>query len=105
MAASNFTLSAHADPLVAKAWAASHAALFSKEVGIMDLVMEGDALQVVNEINEESPSLSRIGHFTEGIKSEFKSLRSCSVIHVKMEANCTAHILAKVAVFHVRDSI
>lgn len=105
VAARNFTLSTHADPLVAEAWAASHAVLFSKGVGLMDIIMEGDALQVVNEINEEFPSLSRIRHFTEGIKSELKSLRSFSVIHVKREINSTAHVLAKAAVLHVRDTI
>jgi len=104
-AARSRTLSAHVDPLVAEAWAASHAILFSKEVGIMDIVMERDALQVVNEINEDFPFLSRIGHFTKGIKLVFKSLHSCNVIYVKREANFTTHVLDKIAVFNVQDSI
>lgn len=68
----------------------------------MDIIMEEDASQVVNEINEEFPSLSRIRHFIEGIKSELKSLRPFSVIHVKRETNFAAHVLAKATVLYVR---
>jgi hypothetical protein len=72
---------------------------------LLDIILEGDALQVVNEINLAIPSLSRIGHFTDDIRSELHSLRSFRVVHVKREANYAAHVLAKTVVFHVRDSI
>jgi hypothetical protein len=62
-------------------------------------------MQVVNEINVASPSLSRTGCFTEGIKLELNSLRSFRVIHVKRKANFVVHVLIKTTVFHVKDSI
>ncbi len=39
------------DPKVAEVMAALHAILFSREVGFFDVVFEGDALQVVRDIN------------------------------------------------------
>jgi hypothetical protein len=77
----------------------------AKESGLLDIILEGDALQVVNEINLAIPSLSKIGHFTDDIRSVLYSLRSFRVIHVKREANFVAHMLAKAAVFYVSDSI
>lgn len=40
-----------ANAKVAKAMSAIHAVLFSKEVGFLDIIFEGDALQVVREMN------------------------------------------------------
>lgn len=80
--AHSLTISALVDSVVVEAWAASHAVLFAKETGLLDLILKGDAFQVVNQINAESSSLSGIGHFTEGIKFELHSQRSSGVIHV-----------------------
>lgn len=62
-------------------------------------------MQVVNEINVASPSLSRTGHFTGGTKLELNSLRSFRVIPAKMKANSAAYALVKTTVFYVKDSI
>jgi ribonuclease HI len=105
VAARSLTLHGHTDSLVAEAWAALHAVVLAKESGLLDIILEGDALQVVNEINLVIHSLSKIGHFTDGIRSVLHSPRSFRVIHVKREANSAAHILVKAAVFYVRNSI
>lgn len=59
--------------------------------------LNGDALQVVEEINMGSKSLSRIGHFIEGIHHDVLCLRSSRFCFAPREANSGAHILAKEA--------
>jgi hypothetical protein len=104
VAAYSLKLHVHADPLVAEALAALHSVLIAKELGLIGIILEGDALQVVIEINSAIHSLSRIGHFTYDIRSKLHSLRSFHVLHVKMEANSAALAIAMAAAFHVRDS-
>jgi hypothetical protein len=86
------------DPKVAEVMAALHAILFSREVGFFDVVFEGDALQVVRDINSAPPYSSRIGHFIESINQELGCFRSSSVVFVPRECNVAAHTLAKEAV-------
>jgi hypothetical protein len=88
VAARSLTLHGHTDSLVAEAWAALHAVVLAKESGLLDFILEGDALQVVNEINLVIPSLSKIGHFTDDIRSVLHSPRSFHVIHVKRGKFC-----------------
>jgi ribonuclease HI len=57
-------------PKAAKILAALQAVQFSKEVRFMDVIFEGDAVQVVKEIQTEHHSFSRIGHLLECIHSE-----------------------------------
>jgi hypothetical protein len=74
-----------ADPLVAEAMAATHAVTFSKEVGYFDVMFEGNALQVVRELQLAPPLSSRIGHFVESIQQELVSFRSSSIVHAPRE--------------------
>jgi hypothetical protein len=101
----SLTLHGNTNSLVAEAWAALHDVVLAKESCLLDIILEGDALRAVNKINLAIPSLSKIGHFTNDIRSVLYSLKSFRVIHVKREANSAAHVLAKAAVFYVRDSI
>jgi len=77
------------EPDIDEIVAASEAVIFCKDVGFRDVIMEGDALNVVKEINSAPPYLSRLGHFyscvqgsqfcnTYSSKGSFSSLsRSC----------------------------
>lgn len=47
------------EPIVAEALAALHAVILSKEIGFSDIILEGDALQIIQEINSERPNLSK----------------------------------------------
>ncbi|XP_062147888.1 uncharacterized protein LOC133856866 [Alnus glutinosa] len=105
VAARSLILHGHTDSIVAEAWAALHAIVLAKESGLLDIILEGDALEVVNEINLAIPSLSKIGHFTDDIRLIRHSLRFFRVIHVKREAISAAYVLTKATVFFVRDSI
>jgi len=54
-------------PNVAEAMAALEAILFCKQAGFFNVLLEGDAKQVVNDVNHGSLNLSTAGHFIEGI--------------------------------------
>jgi hypothetical protein len=56
------------EPIVAKAVAALHVVIFIKELGFSDTILEGDALQIIQEINSGRPNLSKIDHFVKSIQ-------------------------------------
>lgn len=68
LAARNTTLSYLVDPVLAKAKAALHVVKLCREMGFLDIILEGDALQVFNAVNMVAKNLSRLGHFIDGIK-------------------------------------
>jgi hypothetical protein len=59
------------------------------------LILEGDALQVVNAVNMGSPDWNKMGHLIDGIKENLGKLSSWRVEHVKRDANYAVHILAR----------
>jgi hypothetical protein len=56
------------EPKLAEVMAALHPVMFCKEVGFLDVVFEGDALQVIQEIIADLPLHARIGHFVDSIR-------------------------------------
>jgi hypothetical protein len=46
-----------------------------------DIILEGNALQIINEINLAGSTLSRFGHFIVGIKTNLCSFKFPRVIH------------------------
>jgi hypothetical protein len=72
---------------------------------MFDIILEGNTQQVINEINSNSQSLNRFGHFIEGIRSELWSLGSSNVVDVWREANSTCHFLARMTITHIINSI
>jgi hypothetical protein len=81
-------------PKVAEAMAALEAVLFSKAASFFEVILEGDAKQVVDDVNYVTLNLNTAGHFVEGIKAELQGLRYASMVHVGREANNDAHCLA-----------
>jgi hypothetical protein len=67
------------------------------EVRFFDAIFEGDAAQVISEINSGPPHLSRLGHFLESIHMEKQFLRLCTFSFISRDANSAAHCLAKEA--------
>jgi predicted metal-dependent RNase len=68
---------------------------FCKEAGFFEVVFEGDAAQVVAEINSGPPHLSKSGHFVESICQEIHYLPTIDFKHVHQESNMAAHVMAK----------
>jgi len=97
LGARSVTKQVSADPNLAEAMAALLALQFSKEAGFFDVIFEGDATKVINEINSEPPYPSRIGHFIENIHLEKGCFRSVVFSFSPRECNNAAHTLAKEA--------
>jgi ribonuclease HI len=93
------------DAKIAEAMAAIYAVLFCKEVGFLDVIFEGDALQVVREMNSKPPYASRIGHYVESFQQERVGLRYSTFAHAYREANGVAHALARYAISCKIDNV
>jgi hypothetical protein len=71
---------------------------------IFYVIIKGDALQIVKEVNSNAPCFTSFGHFVEDIQSNLGSLRSFNFVHVKRGDNLAAHGLACEATTHVVDT-
>jgi ribonuclease HI len=92
-------------PNVAEAMAALEAILFCKQAGFFNVLLEGDAKQVVNDVNHGYLNLSTAGHFIEGIISEMQGFKYATLVYVGREANNVAYSLAKEASNKVVDLV
>ena len=63
-AASSKTIHSVQEPVVAKAMGALLAARFSRDLGIQEIGMEGDSLQVVKAIRDPDTQWNSYGHIT-----------------------------------------
>ena len=70
---------------------------FSKDLGLPDIIMEGDSLQVVQALRELGPNLRPYEQIVDDARVVLGLHRSWMVYHVKREANSAAHYLAKFA--------
>ncbi|XP_062167103.1 uncharacterized protein LOC133873412 [Alnus glutinosa] len=84
-------------PKRAEILVALQAVQFSKDAGFMEVIFEGDAAQVVKEIQTEHHFFSWIGHLLEFIHSEMRSFRTASFSFVPRACNQAADTLAKEA--------
>jgi hypothetical protein len=58
------------EPVVVEALTAFYAVELCREIlGFVDIILEGDALQIVNAVKATSNNLSKFGHIVEGIKA------------------------------------
>jgi hypothetical protein len=86
-----------ADAKTTESLAMLEAVQFAKEAGFLEAIFEGDAANVIEEINSDPPYLSRACHILESIHVERQSLHTCSFNFVFRESNYAAHCLAKEA--------
>jgi hypothetical protein len=93
------------DPKMAEVMSTLHAVTFGKEASFFDAFFEGDALQVVQEINAAPPHFNCIGHFVESIKQELEFFRSSCVVHYPRDSNVIAHSLDKEAASNCLDVV
>jgi ribonuclease HI len=71
------------------------AAEFCRELGLREIILEGDSKLVVEAILLKAPSRSTYGHIVGDILEVLKVFRSWAAGHVKREANAAAHGLPK----------
>jgi len=70
-----------------------------------DIILEGDAIQIVTAIFTDLPNWSRFEHFIDEIQEQSLLLWSFRVSHVIRKANSVAHTLTKVASTQVRNKV
>jgi ribonuclease HI len=87
----------HAEPVVAEILAATQALNLCNEKGYQRVIMEGDALQVIDMINSVEPCNSGYGHLVEDIRARNRCVGGIHFQHVRRKANKAAHELAVLA--------
>jgi hypothetical protein len=91
--------------VVTETFAALTAITMCLEQNFQDVIFEGDALQVVKEVNSDKHCNNYYGHLVEDVKHGLKRLKSAKFSHVRHSANVAAHELAMLARTHVTDVI
>jgi hypothetical protein len=66
---------------------------------------EGDALNVIKEVNSNPHFFSSVGHLVEGIRNEVGFFGTYSFAHIAGGLNEAAHFLAKTAITNVVDDV
>uniref|UniRef100_A0A5B7BLL9 RNase H type-1 domain-containing protein n=1 Tax=Davidia involucrata TaxID=16924 RepID=A0A5B7BLL9_DAVIN len=78
----------------AEAMALLHGIDFAFDIGIQDLVVEGDCLHLISEISSSHEDFSVVGHIVDEIKMGSVRFNSWACHHVRRSANGVAHELA-----------
>ena len=81
------TLDTYQEPVIGDSLAALQAVEFSRDLGLQDVIFEGDSLQVVNMILDHDESWCRFGQIVANIQMVLGSFRSWDFKHVKQAQN------------------
>lgn len=104
-AAKSTTVFVTFEPATGEALAALHVAEFCWDLGIFDVILEGDSLIVTRALEGKGENWLRFGQIVEVTKLVLRSFRQWRISHVRREANGAAHGLAKEAIRTVMDKI
>ena len=77
--------------------AALKALSFAHELGFQNIVLEGDALNLIQALKAQEQTLLPWGLLVEDVKEYGKNFRRVLYSHVKRNDNSVAHNLAKYA--------
>ena len=89
----------HLPPTVAalEVLACRRSIVFAVELGLQDVVFEGDSEVIFKLLTAEQPCMSAFGHIIEDSRSLATTLRSATFTHTKRQGNNVANKLAKLA--------
>ncbi|XP_042958139.1 uncharacterized protein LOC122293700 [Carya illinoinensis] len=90
-----FLVSCIPDPLLAEALGAFQAASLAKDLEFSPVILEGDALRIVNGINQQVERWDRVGMVMYDTSLVLSSLCQWSMAFVRRCGNQMAHNLAK----------
>ncbi|KAF5462683.1 hypothetical protein F2P56_018670 [Juglans regia] len=93
------------DPALAEAIGALEATRLCHHLGLTNIILEGDALQVIQAINSRSENWSSTGMIMEDVKGQLSTFESWSAIHIRREGNKAAHELARNALVTSTSSL
>ena len=95
IAALSKKINAQLGPLEAEAKAVEAGIQFAKDIGIQDVILEGDSLTVLNALCGNTSPPSSVAAVVAGIKVLSCYLRQVEFSHVRRQCNRPAHLLAK----------
>lgn len=93
------------DPGLAEAMAAYQGALLCKEFGGSRVMLEGDALKVVNDVRKDGPCRGEYGMVVNSLKGCLLQFPEWKVRHVRRQVNNAAHTLARMAVSQIDEQL
>ncbi|KAL6524622.1 hypothetical protein OROHE_016293 [Orobanche hederae] len=88
------------DPMIAEAWGFLEAVRWAEAMGLVDVVVEGDAKVVVDAINRCTPDISVFGDFVRAVANCKSISIPFSLLLSKRETNVLAHELARAFRYH-----
>ncbi|KAF5441808.1 hypothetical protein F2P56_036977, partial [Juglans regia] len=88
-----------ADPAVAEIYALWRAMKLCVELNLSMVQLDGDALSVVQAVNNNAASWDWNGQLIDGLKIVLKNRMHRAVLHVNRACNSVAHSLAKSALY------
>jgi len=80
-----------------EALACRRAILFALEIGLQDVVFEGDLEVIINHLKVDQPCLTAFGHIIEEAQALSTKLRQASYSHTRNKGNNVVDKLAKLA--------
>ncbi|KAJ0089020.1 hypothetical protein Patl1_32530 [Pistacia atlantica] len=83
------------DVHLAESFAALQAVILVADIGINQIILEWDALQVVNDLLRDKENWGQVGLISMDTKAISRNFQTFSVHHVKRASNVIAHTLAK----------
>ncbi|XP_042950154.1 uncharacterized protein LOC122282268 [Carya illinoinensis] len=93
------------NPLLGEAVEALRATTLCAELGLTQIVLDGDALNVVQAVQSEEKNWSTFGIVIRDVKSLLSKVREGSIQHTPREFNVFAHTLANYALTCSEDCI
>jgi hypothetical protein len=91
------------EPAAAEALADTMAIQLAREMGLLQIYVEGDAKVIVEAEVSQAPDWSRRGHLIEDIRSALHSFPHWIMAYVKRGANQAAHTVTRLATAQVMD--
>ncbi|XVF44168.1 hypothetical protein PTKIN_Ptkin02bG0099000 [Pterospermum kingtungense] len=85
--------------------ATSKALLFPSQIGFQDIILEGDALGVVNRLCSKEDDFSNVGNIMEEGRVLTRLFNICCIQHISKDVNKVTHRLAKLGVNCHEESI
>ncbi|XP_059442086.1 uncharacterized protein LOC132174450 [Corylus avellana] len=102
-AARSVTKSGFLEPTAAEAMALFEGVRLCKDLGILSIIVEGDAQVVINAIQARDPTCSKFGQLVDDIRSLLRNFSRWQISYVSRNANNGAHKLAKEATKMIMD--
>ena len=83
------------NPEIMEGIAAKKALVWARDMGFSCILVEGDALGLMNKLTTTDHDFSLVGPYVEEAKRAAASFASCRFTHTRRLFNQTAHLLAK----------